>query len=196
MGSQGGALVLHAHIRHRQPGCASAQEERLLAVSLLEWIRDMAGRPAALGLEPKLPLLYRQLVGLLQRQAKHTADLWVVGAISQLCDLLLQIADSSPGWGQNLLGAMGLATSAAIGVRGKFLARALFLFLRVLLTEDRTQLVERTLEESEGGREQLLAFAEVKPHGDQLEEGQGYGRHTRPHRLDSGTGAGWQQQPC
>ena len=113
--SQGNALVLHAHIRHRQPGCTSAQEERLLAVSLLEWIRDMAGRPAALGLEPKLPLLYRQLVSiwvalitliffekvvLLQRQAKHTADLWVVGAVSQLCDLLLQIADSSPGWGQ------------------------------------------------------------------------------------------------
>lgn len=63
--SQGGALVLHAHIRHRHPGCASAQEERLLAISLLEWIRDMAGRPAALGMEPKLPLLYRQLVGVL-----------------------------------------------------------------------------------------------------------------------------------
>ena len=41
-------------------------------------------------------------VGLLQRQAKHTADLWVVGAVGQLCDLLLQIADSSPGWGQVL----------------------------------------------------------------------------------------------
>merc|ERR1712107_734496 len=70
--------------------------------------------------------------------------------------------------GQNLLGAMGLATSAAIGVRGKFLARALFLFLRALLTEDRTQLVERTLEESEGGRERLLALAEVKPHVDKV----------------------------
>lgn len=79
---------------------------------------------------------------------------------------------------------MGLATSAAIGVRGKFLARALFLFMRyrhtasslrhyselsrVLLTEDRTQLVERTLEESEGGRGQLLALAEVKPHVDKV----------------------------
>ena len=80
---------------------------------------------------------------------------------------------------------MGLTTSTAIGVRGKFLARALFLFLRyrhtcklfsrhycelsrVLLTEDRTQLVERTLEESEGGREQLLGLAEVKPHVDKV----------------------------
>ena len=39
---------------------------------------------------------------------------------------------------------------------------------RVLLTEDRTQLVERTLEENEGGREQLLALAEVKPHVDKV----------------------------
>ena len=28
--------------------------------------------------------------------------------------------------------------------------------------------MERTLEESEGGREQLLAFAEVKPHVDEV----------------------------
>ena len=39
---------------------------------------------------------------------------------------------------------------------------------RVLLTEDRTQLVERTLEEGEGGREQLLALPEVKPQVDKV----------------------------
>ena len=42
------------------------------------------------------------------------------------------------------------------------------LSFRVLLTEDRTQLVERTLEEGEGGREQLLALPEVKPQVDKV----------------------------
>ena len=76
------------------------------------------------------PVLYRQLVVLLQRQAQYSTDQWVVGALAQFTQILLQLADSSPGWGQNLLGAIGLGTSAVISVRGKFLARALHLYIR------------------------------------------------------------------
>lgn len=104
--AQGAGLLLHAHIRHRQPVCASVQEERVLAASLLEWVREVAAG-GVVGREPKLPVLYRQLVVLLHRQAAHSTDSWVVGALGQLADLLLALADSSPGWGQNLLGAMG-----------------------------------------------------------------------------------------
>ena len=117
----------------------------MLAASLLEWLRELTVQPAAPGLEPKLPLLYRswhpqpltltpvlyrQLVVLLQRQAQYSTDQWVVGALGQFTQILLQLADSSPGWGQNLLGAIGLGSSAAVSVRGKFLARALHLYLR------------------------------------------------------------------
>ena len=128
--AQGAALLLHAHIRHRQVGCGSTQEERVLAASLLEWLREVGLQSSGPGLEAKLPLLYRQLVVLLQRQAVHSPDHWVVGAVGQLADLLLQVADSSPGWGQNLLGAMGLGSSTGLSVRGRFLARALHVYLR------------------------------------------------------------------
>jgi len=118
---------------------------------------------------------------LLQRQVQHSTDSWAVGQLGQLCELLLQLADCSPGWGQNLLGAIGLGSAATIGVRGKFLARALYLFLRsasvptsssaslrVLLTEDKTNLVERTLEEGNGSREKMLLSAEVKPNMEKI----------------------------
>ena len=66
-------------------------------------------------------------------------------------------------------------------MKGKFLARALYLYIRcpslrptmatpctpsrVLLTEDRGQLVERRLEEGEEvARERVLASPEVRPH--------------------------------
>ena len=73
----------------------------------------MSQQPA-LGSEAKLALLYRQLVVLLQRQAKFSADQgWVVASLLQLTDVLTTIADSSPGWSHNLLGAIGLGSSQA-----------------------------------------------------------------------------------
>ena len=121
-------------------------------------------------MEPKLPLLYRQFLVLLHRQSVYSSDqVWVVGALVQFCDVLLIIADSSPGWGQNFLGAIGLRSSADISLKGKFLARALYIYLRILVNADKTGLVEKELdEESTEKRNLVMSSAEVKPHMEKI----------------------------
>merc|ERR1712059_121367 len=128
---------------------------------------------SSLGVEPKLSLLYRQVIGLLQRQAAYSdqggSQAWLASTLGQFCDVLLAFSESSPGWGQNILGAIGLASNNAISLKGKFLARSLYLYIRVLLSLDKTCLLERSLdEESVQTREKVLASQEVKPHLDKI----------------------------
>jgi len=167
--TKGNCLFLFSYINHKMPTCISIQEEQVLTSSLLDWLRLMSLQPT-LGSEAKLALLYRQLIVLLQRQAKYSADQgWVVGALIQLTDILAAIADSSPGWSRNLLGAIGLGSSQAISLRGKFLARALYIYIRSLVTVDKTTLVERCLvEEKNEGKGAVLGMPEMKQHLEKL----------------------------
>jgi hypothetical protein len=163
--ASGHILLLHAYILFKRPQCISSKEEQVLASTVLDWLRLLSQQPCP-GMEPKLPLMYRELLVLLQRQAAYSPDqAWVVGALTQFCHVLLNIAESSPGWGQNFLGAIGLRSSADISLKGKFLARALYIFLRILVNVDKTGLVEKELdEESTEKRKLVLSSPEVKPH--------------------------------
>ena len=142
----------------------------MLASTVLDWLRHLSQQPCP-GMEPKLPLMYRELLILLQRQSAYSSDqVWVAGALVQFCDVLLNIAESSPGWGQNFLGAIGLRSSADISLKGKFLARALYIFLRILVNVDKTGLVEKELdEESTEKRNLVLSSPEVKPHMEKVQ---------------------------
>jgi len=165
----GHILLLFAYISFKRPQCISSKEEQVLAVSMLDWLRLLSQQPCP-GMEPKLPLLYRELVVLLQRQSAYSTDqAWVVSALVQFCDVLLTVADSSPGWGQNILGAIGLRSSTGISYNGKFLARALYIYLRMLVNQDKTGLVEKELdEESSEKRKLILSSVEVKPHMEKI----------------------------
>ena len=167
--ASGHILLLFSYISFKRPQCISSKEEQVLASSLLDWLRLLSQQPCP-GMEPKLPLMYRQLIVLLQRQSAYSTDqAWVVRALVQFCDVLLTIADSSPGWGQNILGAIGLRSSTVISHKGKFLARALYIYLRMLVNQDKTGLVEKELdEESSEKRKLILASPEVKPHMEKI----------------------------
>ena len=168
--SSGHILLLYAYILFKRPQCISSKEEQVLASTVLDWVRHLSQQPCP-GMEPKLPLLYRELLILLQRQSAYSPDQgWVAGALVQFCDVLLNIAESSPGWGQNFLGAIGLRSSADISLKGKFLARALYIFLRILVNMDKTGLVEKELdEESTEKRNLVLTSPEVKPHMEKVQ---------------------------
>ena len=143
----------------------------MLASSVLEWLRSLSLAPGlGAGAEAKLPLLYRQLVTLLQRQNQLGPEpAWTVAALLQLCDVLAAIADTSPGWGQNLLGAIGLGSSNTVSHKGKFLARSLLVYLRMLVNSKRTSLMEKLLDEdSADSRKKLISSPEVKPHVEKL----------------------------
>jgi hypothetical protein len=94
-------------------------------------------------------------VVFLQRQLSFANDSAgrVADMVGQLAAILVSVADASPGWGQNLLGAIGLSSPGSgdpISIRGKFLARALAIFLRSLLTTDKGALIEKMMEGGEG----------------------------------------------
>ena len=73
------------------------------------------------------------------------------------------------GWGQNLLGAIGLGSSNVISLKGKFLARSLLVYLRVLVNPSRTSLVEKILDEDPGlSRKNMLSSSDIKPHLEKL----------------------------
>jgi len=114
--------------------------------------------------------LYRQVIVLLQRQNEFNPDhSWTVNMILQFCDILSAIADSSPGWGQNLLGAIGLGSSNTLTHKGRFLARSLLIYLRTLVNQKKTALLEKLLDEdSVSNRKKLLTSTEVKPHVEKL----------------------------
>ena len=167
----GHILLLHAYLSYRRPQAASIKEEQMLASSVLEWLRSLSLAPGlGAGAEAKLPLLYRQLVTLLQRQNQLGPEpAWTVAALLQLCDVLAAIADTSPGWGQNLLGAIGLGSSNTVSHKGKFLARSLLVYLRMLVNSKRTSLMEKLLDEdSADSRKKLISSPEVKPHVEKL----------------------------
>ena len=97
-----------------------------------------------------------------------------MSSLLQLTDILAAVADSSPGWSHNLLGAIGLGQAGqAVSHRGRFLARALVMYLRCLVTADGSGLVEKILEEEamEGGQTQrraVMELAEVRQQMDRL----------------------------
>ena len=163
----GHVLVLYSYLRYRRPLAGSVKEEQMFTSTMLDWLRNLT---LDTGVEPKLPLLYTQMIQLLQRQNQFNTDQgWIVNMILQLCDVLTNIADSSPGWSQNLLGAIGLANSNVISHKGKFLARALMLYLRLLINFDKSNIVEKILDEDgAASRKFLLNSAEIKPHVDKL----------------------------
>ena len=104
----GNCLVLFAYIDLKHGECLNSQEEQVLASTLLEYLRQLQ-KFSLPGIEPKLPLLYRKLVELLYRQVEYSKDSsWAVNNLVQFTDILVSIAELSPGWGQNLLGAIGL----------------------------------------------------------------------------------------
>ena len=91
----GHLLLLHSYLCYRRPLATSLKEEQMFASTVLDWLRNISPGP---GVETKLPLLYRHVITLLQRQNSINADQgWVVNMIIQLCDVLTNIADSSPG---------------------------------------------------------------------------------------------------
>ena len=166
----GHLLTLHSFLCHKRPGLQSSREEQQVGSSLLEWVRCLA-QPVLPGTntEPKLALFYRQLVTLIQRQAEHGDLGWAVRTIAQFSDLLAQLADCSPGWSQNLLGAIGLRSSAGLSHKAKFLARALHVYLKMLLNENKSGLVEKELDdEASERRKKCISSGEVKPHMDKL----------------------------
>jgi len=161
---EGHCLVLYAYIHHRQGECINSQEEQALASSLLEYTRLLATISVP-GLDCKLPLLYKKLVEMLTRLIIFNKDTaWPVNALAQFSDILVSIADFSPGWGRNILGAIGLGTQTAISLRGQFLARALATFIRSLLNVERTGLIEKQIEASEEGsiKELVLQSQDMK----------------------------------
>jgi len=165
----GCVLTLYAYIDRKQGECVSYQEEQALGCSVLEYLRILqaVGPARRSGLEPKLPLLYRKLVVILQRQVVHAGASqlgWVVSCLGQLSDVLLSIADASPGWGRNILGAIGLGSNSVTSMRGKFLARSLAIFIRSLLNSEKTALIEKTIDLSEDGclKAATLNHPEVK----------------------------------
>ena len=104
----GNCLVIYAFIDLKHGECLNSQEEQVLASSLLEYIRLLQSVCVS-GLEPKLPILYKKLVQLLNRQVEFTKDIaWSVNCLDQFSDILVSIAETSPGWSQNILGAIGL----------------------------------------------------------------------------------------
>merc|ERR1712098_490411 len=63
----GHVLLLFAYLQFRRPQASSIKEEQMITSTVLEWLRNISLETGP-GVEPKLPLLYRQLVTLLQRQ--------------------------------------------------------------------------------------------------------------------------------
>lgn len=141
----------------------------MITSTVLEWLRNIS-LDTGPGVEPKLPLLYRQIVTLLQRQNEFSVDQgWTCSIILQFCDVLASIADSSPGWGQNLLGAIGLGSSNVLSHKGKFLARSLLVYLRMLVNMKKTSLMEKLLDDdSLASRKIMLTSSEIKPHIEKL----------------------------
>jgi hypothetical protein len=170
----GHCLFLYAYFDHKQANSLSVQEEFALAASLHEYLGTIASsvgtRPSTSGLEAKLPLLYRLLIVLVQRQLNFANEpARVAFMVSQLTDTLLVVADASPGWGQNLLGAIGLGPVGGgdpISVRGKFLARSLAIFLRSLLTPDKGAFIEKVMDTAvttvEGGSDEESENLDLK----------------------------------
>ena len=165
----GHVLLLFSFLLFRRPRAASLKEEQVIASTVLEWLRNLS-LTAGSGVEPKLPLLYRQLIILLQRQAELGSDHgWLVSTILQFSDVLAAIADSSPGWGQNILGAIGLGSHSLLSHKGKFLARALLVYMRMLVNKKKTAMLEQILDESPSdSRENILSSSEIKPHLEKL----------------------------
>ena len=165
----GNILLLHAYLSYRKPQASSIKEEQMITSTVLDWLRNLSLETGS-KMESKLPLLYRQVIVLLQRQNEFNPEhSWTVNMILQFCDILSAIADNSPGWGQNLLGAIGLGSSNTLTHKGKFLARSLLIYLRVLVNLKKTALIEKLLDEdSVSNRKKLLASPEVKPHIEKL----------------------------
>ena len=104
----GHCLVIYAYIDLKHCECINSQEERVLASTLLEYLRLLQST-AVPRLEPKLPLLYKKLLQLLHRQLEFTQESsWVVSSLGQFMEILISVAELSQGWGQNILGAIGL----------------------------------------------------------------------------------------
>ena len=163
----GHVLLLFSFLLFRRPRAACEKDEQVIASTVLDWLRSLSLAPGA-GIEPKLPLLYRQMINLLQRQAERGSDqAWLVNSLLQFCNVLAAIADSSPGWGQNILGAIGLGTNSLISHKGRFLARALLVYLRILVNTDKTALLDKTMDGSDS-RENNLSSSEIKPHLEKL----------------------------
>ena len=165
----GHVLLLFSFLQFRRQRVASEKEEQVIASTVVDWLRSLSASPGA-GIEAKLPLLYRQMITLLQRQDQIGSDrIWLVNTLLQFCDVLATIADSSPGWGQNILGAIGLGSNSLISHKGKFLARALLVYMRMLVNKNRTGLVENILDDSsEETRENNLSTSDIKPHLEKL----------------------------
>ena len=161
----GHILLLHAYLKYRRPQASSIKEEQMITSTVLDWLRNLSLETGQ-KMESKLPLLYRQVIVLLQRQNEFNPDQsCTVNMILQLCDILSAIADSSCGWGQNFLGAIGLGSSNTLTHKGRFLARSLLIYLRTLVNQNKTALLEKLLDEdSVSSRKTLLMSSEVKPH--------------------------------
>ena len=161
----GHILLLHAYLKYRRPQVSSIKEEQMITSTLLDWLRNLSLETGQ-KMESKLPLLYRQVIVLLQRQNEFNMDQsCTVNMILQFCDILSAIADSSCGWGQNFLGAIGLGSSNTLTHKGRFLARSLLIYLRTLVNQNKTALLEKLLDEdSVSSRKTLLMSSEVKPH--------------------------------
>ena len=152
----GHCLLLYSYFDVKQANSLSVQEELGLATTLLEYLRTIAASVNTLpattsNLEAKLPLLYRLLVVFVQRQLAFANEPGrVADMVGQLAAILANLADASAGWGQNILGAIGLGSAIGSGdpisVRGKFLARALAIFLRSLLNPEKTALIEKIMD--------------------------------------------------
>ena len=104
----GNGLVIYAFIDLKHGECLNSQEEQVLASSLLEYIRLLQSVSVP-GLEFKLPILYKKLAQLLYRQVELSKDsAWAINSLGQFYEILISISDTSPGWSQNILGAIGL----------------------------------------------------------------------------------------
>ena len=68
---------------------------------------------------------------------------------------------------KNILGAIGLGTNSLISHKGRFLARALLVYLRILVNTDKTALLDKTMDGSDS-RENNLSSSEIKPHLEKL----------------------------
>merc|ERR1712098_173645 len=139
----GHVLLLFAYLQFRRPQASSIKEEQMITSTVLEWLRNISLETGP-GVEPKLPLLYRQLVTLLQRQNEFSVDQgWT-------CSIILQFSN-------------------VLSHKGKFLARSLLVYLRMLVNMKKTSLMEKLLDDdSLASRKSMMSSSEIKPHIEKL----------------------------
>lgn len=133
--ANGHLLSLHGLLLLQLRSCRDIREEAIILTSLTSWLNSV--RPTE-QLEAKLPLLWRQVLYLAQRQVCESGDR---AAASSSLHQLVQHANTvaehkAGGWG--LLSAIGIGKQLSVSPRCRLLCRFLCAFVSAQLPESKT----------------------------------------------------------